>query len=348
MTRLLVVVPCRDERAVLGRRLSNLARGAWPRSELPHRLVVVDDGSVDGTADLARELCGRLFDPALVACETISNARLAGKSGAVRSALDHAAAGCELVVLTDADVVHDGQALVELARAFADEPGLALACAAQTFVASLHADGSPRAADGAALVERGAPFDHATARVRAFESRFGALWSLHGQLCAWRTSLQLAPRSGIAADDLDLVGQVRARSLAPRAVRVVRAARFYEVKCTGAAADGQALRRARAWFQAMRQRPSEAGGLGARLQGAAYRLLPRLAPALAGAACALALAAAAHAGGFMAFLAASSVLALALAVQPLRHWAGLLWTIERAARLERRGSVSDHWRMERG
>ena len=56
-----VIVPCRNEVAVIERKLRNLVIGRWPFSQRPHQIVVVDDGSNDGTAERARELCAQLF-----------------------------------------------------------------------------------------------------------------------------------------------------------------------------------------------------------------------------------------------------------------------------------------------
>ena len=59
-----VVVPCRNERAVIARKLLNLALLRWPETDgRPHRIVVVDDGSEDGTAGVAGALAGQLFPP---------------------------------------------------------------------------------------------------------------------------------------------------------------------------------------------------------------------------------------------------------------------------------------------
>jgi len=345
--RLLVVVPCRDERRVVERRLANLAMGAWPECARPHLVVVVDDGSRDGTAELARAACARLFDPARVACAVVANTSRPGKAGAVRSALESRAGDVDLVVLTDADVVHAHGSLPALARAFARDGRLALACARQSFVEDLADDGTTRGKDGGAPRPAGAPFDRATARVRAWESRCGALYSLHGQLCAWRAELGLAPTLGIAADDLDLVGQVRARRASPRRVELVREAGFLEVKPSGGAAQGQALRRARAYFQAVRSLPPDAGGPCARAQSFFYRHGPGLVPRACVALLALGLAILAWWQGIMAALAVAALCALLTAIPMLAHWIRLLATIAQAARLERRATLADQWSMER-
>ncbi|HVS19047.1 MAG TPA: glycosyltransferase, partial [Planctomycetota bacterium] len=206
-----VIVPCRDEAAVIARKLANLALARWPEAARQHRLVVVDDGSLDDGPAIAREACARLFDPRSVRAEVVANTVRPGKAGAILTGLRELAQGGapDLVVLTDADVVAEPEALRDLALAFERDPGLGLACAAQRFVEDLAADGTCRAADLGEPRAAGGLYDAWTARVRALESRVGALFSVHGQLCAWRTSLGLAPGEGIAADDLDLMLQAR-------------------------------------------------------------------------------------------------------------------------------------------
>jgi hypothetical protein len=39
-----VIVPCRNEAAVIERKLLNLATGRWPFSKRPHVILIVDDG----------------------------------------------------------------------------------------------------------------------------------------------------------------------------------------------------------------------------------------------------------------------------------------------------------------
>src|SRR5688500_6027554 len=46
-----VIVPCRDERRNVGRLVRSVLASTYPRLEL----IVVDDHSTDGTADVARE-----------------------------------------------------------------------------------------------------------------------------------------------------------------------------------------------------------------------------------------------------------------------------------------------------
>ena len=172
---------------------------------------------------------------------------------------------------------------------------------------------------------------------------------MHGQLLAWRRDLEVLPALGVAADDLDLMLQVRARGLA---VRLVPAARFHERKpAPGRARDLQALRRARAGFACLRAahgapERTPADRLG-RAQVAAYRVLAPSAPALA-----LVLLATAHLVAWELFgLAGLAVLALALVAavlagvaRPLLRLGAILM---HADRLEASESQSDRWETAR-
>jgi hypothetical protein len=354
--RIGVIVPCRDEARVLARKLKNLARCGWPEhgGRAPHVVCIVDDGSRDGTAQLARAIAP---DPAApFELLVLSNVRAPGKAGAIETALD-AFASCappvDLCVLTDADVVVRPDALLALAAAFQREPGLAMACGAQELVRDLADDGTCRGADGAEPVPAAGRYDRWTARVRALESRAGRLFSVHGQLLAWRAELMLRPTPGVAADDLDLMLQARARG---GRVRLVASARFLERKTpSGAARDGQAMRRARAYFQVMRRArahlpvTARARGRGAldRAQLALYRMLPAAAPWLALGGALMLPAAAGRIGGADWCVAALAVLALGAALPAGRRLARLLGVIARAWWRERRDSITDRWEMER-
>lgn len=346
--RLLVVVPCRDEATLVRRRIANLARCAWPASASPHTIAVVDDASRDGTADVARAAIAEHFAARTdVAAHVVRNDVRPGKPGAVRAGAS-AAAEHDLVVLTDADVVIAPDALVELARAFERDARLALACGAQRFVADLADDGSCRARDGGEPRDDAGTYDRWTAIVRRIETRAGVLFSVHGQLCAWRAELGLAPAFGVAADDVDLRFQAKARASEPRRVELVRSAVFYEVKPpVGRDRDAQASRRARAWFQALRRGPIPARGALERAQAWAYRSGPAVAPIAtwcAIPALSIALAIAGRHAAALAVLAGG----VALALSPIgRRWIDLARTISSASRDERAAPVAERWETPR-
>ncbi len=349
MTRLGVLIPCRDEALVVERKLENLARGAWPECDRPHRIVLVDDGSSDRTRELANELAASTFaarrDVELV---VVPNSRRPGKAGAMQCALERLG-DVDLCVLTDADVVLAFDALVELAAHFERDERVGMLSGSQRFVRDLAADGSCRAADGGELHSGGGLYDEWTAVVRRIESRFGRVFSVHGQLLAWRTRLELAPTDAIAADDIDLRCQARARGVR---VELSPRARFFEVKApAGEARRAQALRRARAYVQCVTSPHVELYFARLdrldRLQFRFYRRVPLAAP-VAAALATLALGAALAIGSPPWAFALFAVLVAAFLASPVgRRLVSLFAVIVRAARIERRTPLSDHWRTAR-
>jgi len=341
-----VIVPCRDEARTLERKLANLARCRWPAAARPHHLLVVDDGSADGTRALAERLLAAWSVPG-VAARCIANRERAGKPGAIASALAELHA-VDLCVLTDADVVLDEGALVALAQAFEREPELALASGAQHFVASLAPDGTLRSAELGALVDASTAFDRWTARVRRAESRCGRLFSVHGELLAWRAALALRPTPGVAADDLDLCLQVRARADEPRRVRRVAAAAFHELKTPpGPVARAQALRRARAWFQAVERAGKPWQGALEYLQWSFYRHAPALAPRLTWMLPLATLAAALLVGAGGLEVALGLVWLMVFSSPPGWRWLALMRVIAAARAAERAAPLADRWEMPR-
>jgi glycosyltransferase involved in cell wall biosynthesis len=105
--RLYVVIPVFNERETLPLLVERLDRVGPPRhpiegTPLDRRLVVVDDGSTDGTADVARGLSDR-GDTQVVVHE-----RNRGKGAAVRSGFSAAlAGGADVVLIQDGDLEYD-------------------------------------------------------------------------------------------------------------------------------------------------------------------------------------------------------------------------------------------------
>ncbi|SER70261.1 hopene-associated glycosyltransferase HpnB [Streptomyces sp. yr375] len=111
-----VVVPARDEAAVLPASLPSLLAQDYPgRAEI----FLVDDGSSDGTGDLARALARRLGGlPLTVDAPGEPPAGWTGKLWAVRHGIALARARePEYLLLTDADIAHAPDSLRELVAA---------------------------------------------------------------------------------------------------------------------------------------------------------------------------------------------------------------------------------------
>ncbi|MEU9589446.1 glycosyltransferase [Streptomyces sp. NPDC048193] len=111
-----VVVPARDEAAVLPASLPSLLAQDYPgRAEI----FLIDDGSTDGTGDLARDLARRQEGPALtVASPGEPPAGWTGKLWAVRHGIHLARArDPEYLLLTDADIAHAPDSLRQLVAA---------------------------------------------------------------------------------------------------------------------------------------------------------------------------------------------------------------------------------------
>jgi hypothetical protein len=206
-----------------------------------------------------------------------------------------------------------------------------------------------RALEGDARAPAPSGWDRLTARARRWESRRGLLFSVHGQLLAWRAELGLVPTEGVAADDLDLMLQLR-EARPELAIRLVPDAVFLEARSSDPAALAkQELRRARAYVQVFRAhpRPPRGGGPLRRLQWTFYRRAPFALPWLA---FGLVVAAPFYAFAFLgplAALAAIVVLGLAARVPLVAEAARILTTIVRAERMEELEEQPARWEMER-
>lgn len=111
-----VVVPARDEAGVLPASLPSLLAQEYPgRAEV----FLIDDGSTDGTGELACELARRQEGLSLtVASPGEPPAGWTGKLWAVRHGIDLARArGPEYLLLTDADIAHAPDSLRRLVSA---------------------------------------------------------------------------------------------------------------------------------------------------------------------------------------------------------------------------------------
>lgn len=116
-----IVVPARDEAEVLPRSLPSLLAQDYPGEV---EVILVDDGSTDGTAALARRLADAQPGlPLTVLSPGEPGAGWTGKLWALRHGIAHARSGSgpvpgsaapEYLLLTDADIAHEPDSLREL------------------------------------------------------------------------------------------------------------------------------------------------------------------------------------------------------------------------------------------
>lgn len=162
------------------RKIENLLTLDYPHDLL--EIIVSDDGSTDGTAAAVREYAGPRV-------RLLSHAQHRGKNPSFNDAL--AAAGGQVLVLTDADTILDGNALAKLARHFSD-PGVGGVCGQMVIVKDQRTLTAPQ--------KKYLQFDSLLKRL---ESRLGFLTSNTGALCAVRRGL-VEPVPAAVTDDLYL------------------------------------------------------------------------------------------------------------------------------------------------
>lgn len=104
-----VLVCVHNEEANIAKRLDNLMAQDWPEGKM--EVLVVSDGSTDGTEDIVRGYKGR-FPVNLVISPRL------GKSGAQNLAVPKATG--EILVLTDAEAVFDKDFIKEIVAPYAD------------------------------------------------------------------------------------------------------------------------------------------------------------------------------------------------------------------------------------
>jgi len=232
--RVAVLIPCRDEAAVLARKIENVLSLRYPEGER-HLVLVVDDHS---EADALRAIVEGFAAPEGVEMRYLRSSFPPGKAGAIEAGL-RAARGCDVVVVTDADVTFDRDALRPLLEPFAD-PGVLVVSGAQRIVPRLE---GAEELDG----EAETLYDRLTRTVRRLESRGGFVFSVHGECMALRASACLRVDGGVAADDLHLALEARRRG---GKVLLAEGARFFETRpSTREGRRLQARRRARSFVQ---------------------------------------------------------------------------------------------------
>jgi len=133
--RTFVVVPAYQAAATLGDTLERIPEAAWEHLE---RVLVVDDGSRDGTGDVARSLLSRF--PRL---EVRSQPANRGYGPTVRAGLEAArASSCEVAAVLHADGQYPPERILEFAGLCRDR-GLALLQGSRHLSGGARAGGMP-------------------------------------------------------------------------------------------------------------------------------------------------------------------------------------------------------------
>lgn len=110
--QLTVVIPAYNEAGAIRPTVEDLA-ATLAASGLEHEVIVVDDGSTDGTSEAVRELAGRLE-----AVRLVVHPRNRGYGAALKSGIR--ASRADVVAITDADGTYPNERLPELYRRLVD------------------------------------------------------------------------------------------------------------------------------------------------------------------------------------------------------------------------------------
>jgi glycosyltransferase involved in cell wall biosynthesis len=130
--RCAVVIPSYNHRAYVGAALDS----ALQQTRLPDRIVVVDDGSTDGSRDVLEPYRAR-------GVELIFQAN-GGAHAALNRAVEHAAADCEFVAILNSDDLYEPERLARCLDHLARRPDVAVVC---TELSVIDAAGAPLPAE---------------------------------------------------------------------------------------------------------------------------------------------------------------------------------------------------------
>lgn len=178
---LTLLIPAHNEADVIRAKLENALSLAYPPDKL--QIIVVDDGSTDGTPEIVREFEGR-------GVTLLRQPERSGKMAAVNRGFE--AATGELVVLSDASPIYEPDSLRLLARNFAD-PSVGVVVGALRVWDAQNAVAKPA----------GMYWRYESA-LRRWESLTGSTVAVHGNMFAIRRSLYRPLRKHTINDEFSI------------------------------------------------------------------------------------------------------------------------------------------------
>lgn len=176
-----IVIPAHNEAAVIGAKLENTLALPYPGAA---EIIVVSDGSSDGTEDI---ILSHSEDERLV---YVGLSERKGKANALNQGVSRATG--DIVVFSDASIILDERALVEIVQPFADP---AVGC--------VSGEDKIAGSDGEGLYGRYELF------LRRMESRLGSIVGASGSFYAQRRELVQVFPEGVAPDFLSVLNTVK-------------------------------------------------------------------------------------------------------------------------------------------
>jgi poly-beta-1,6-N-acetyl-D-glucosamine synthase len=175
--RVTLLFAANNEEKVLAKKLENCLALDYPRASI--QILVVDDGSIDGTAAIARSYEDR-------GVELVSIPERRGKLSALTDALKCVRG--EIILLSDADNFYPSDVLIVLARYFSD-PKIGCVSGGRNVI------GETLLGKAESLYWKYEEY------IKLQESRLGSCVGVAGDLLAVRKSLYVPPPQGIINDD---------------------------------------------------------------------------------------------------------------------------------------------------
>jgi glycosyltransferase involved in cell wall biosynthesis len=111
-----VLVPVYNERYLVAESLARLDVLEKDQTLSRIEIIVVDDGSVDGTPEVLDAFAASRGDNARVAWKFLRHDKNAGKGGAIRTALGHAT--CAISIIHDSDLEYDPADISRILKVF--------------------------------------------------------------------------------------------------------------------------------------------------------------------------------------------------------------------------------------